>query len=134
MVTSLNSTLKTVLDKLAPEKKVCKSLRHEHPWYTAEIRQLKRKVHKLEKKWLKYKLDSFWMVYKKAWNSYQAKLKNKKMTLKDKIVECTNDSKKLHNLVNNLTTKSVDNPYQKQTQMRSWPTSLQIFLKIISQL
>ena len=35
------------------------------------------------------------------------------MTLKDKIAECTNDSKKLHNLVNNFTTKSVDNPLPK---------------------
>ena len=44
MVTGLNSALRTILDKLAPEKKVCKSLRPKCPWYTAEIRQLKRKV------------------------------------------------------------------------------------------
>ena len=114
MVMGLNSALRTKLDKLAPEKKVCKSLRPKCPWYTAKIRQLRRKVSKLEKKWLKYKLDSCWMAYKKARNSYYAKLNlNKKMTLKDKIAGCANDSKSLHNLVNNLNTKSVDNPLPK---------------------
>ena len=105
MVTSLNSTLNTILNKLAPEKKVCKSFRPKHPWYTADLRQHKWMVCKLEKKWLKYKLDSCWMAYKKAKNAYFAKLNiNKKATLRAKIAECANDSKELHNLINNLTT------------------------------
>ena len=53
MVTSLNTMLRTVLDKLAPEKKVCKSLKPKHPWYSSELQLLKRRVRKLEKKWLK---------------------------------------------------------------------------------
>ena len=50
------------------------------------------------------------MAYKKARNSYYAILNNnKKTSLKAKISECANDSKQLHNLVNNLMTKSDDN-------------------------
>ena len=111
MVTGPNSTLRTVLDKLAPEKKVCKSLRSKHPWYTSDLKQHKRRVRKLEKKWLKYKLGSGWIAYKKARNAYYSKLNaNKISMLRAKNSECANDSKQLHKLVNNLTAKSVDNP------------------------
>ena len=49
MVSNLNNTLQTVLDNLAPEKQIHKSLRPKHPWYNSELRSHKRKVHKLKK-------------------------------------------------------------------------------------
>ena len=49
MVTSLNKALKMVLDNLAPEKKVLKSLKPKHPWYNSGLRSHKKKVQKLEK-------------------------------------------------------------------------------------
>ena len=103
MVMGLYTTLKTVLDKLAPEKKVCKSLKPKHPWYTSDLKQQKRQVRKLEKKWLKYKLDSGWIAFKKARNAYYGKLNSsKKSTLRAKIADYATDSKELHRLVNNL--------------------------------
>ena len=66
--------------------------------------ELKCKVHKLERKWMKYKLDSCWLAYKKARNSYYYLLNSKKrQSLRSKIMECSTDSKKLHQLINNLT-------------------------------
>ena len=53
-------------------------------------------------------MDSIWVAYK---NSYYAALNaNKKSTLKNKIQACNGDSKQLHKLVANLTTKCIDNP------------------------
>ena len=58
-----------------------------------------------EKKWLKYKLDSLWVAFKKVRNSYFGLLNRKKKgSIQDKIQECTKDSRKLHTLVSNLTT------------------------------
>ena len=37
MVTRLNDSLKSILDKLALEKKIYRSPRPKHPWYTAEL-------------------------------------------------------------------------------------------------
>ena len=69
---------------------------------------------KYEKKWLKYKLDSLWVAFKKVRNSYYGLLNIKKRTtLQDKIQDCTGDSRRLHKLVSNLTTKQVD---------PEWPT------------
>ena len=66
--------------------------------------ELKHKVHKLEKKWVKYRMDSLWKAYKKARNSYYYLLNNKKrQSLRNKITECSTDSRKLHQLINNLT-------------------------------
>ena len=66
-------------------------------------------MHKYEKKWLKYKLDSLWVAFKKVRNSYYGLLNIKKRTtLQDKIQECTKDSQRLHKLVSNLTTKQVE--------------------------
>ena len=73
------------------------------------MKALKRKVRKYEKKWLKYKLDSLWVAFKKVRNSYFGLLnKKKKSSIQNKIQECTKDSRKLHKLVSNLTTKQVE--------------------------
>ena len=90
--------------------KECKvNLRPKQPWIDGEVKQLKKKVHKYEKKWLKYKYKSLWCAYKKVRNSYFGKLDTKKKNiLKAKIEECANDSHKLHSLVTNLTTKNME--------------------------
>ena len=50
------------------------------------MKSLKKKVCKYEKKWLKYKLESLWVTYKKVRNSYFGLLNcKKKNTLQEKI-------------------------------------------------
>ena len=114
LVSSLNGELSRVYDTLAPLKECKVNLRAKQPWYDQQMKALKRKVHKYEKKWLKYKLDSLWVAFKKVRNSYFGLLNiKKKTTLQDKIQECTKDSQKLHKLVSNLTTKQAE---------QEWPT------------
>ena len=112
---SLNTELKRVLDTLALEKEMRVSLKTKHPWYDQEMRILKRHVRKVEKKWLKYGMDSCWTNYKKARNSYYYKLNHKKDMIRHKISECSNDSRKLHKLINNLTKPKEEQEWPEHT-------------------
>ena len=58
----LNTELKRVLDTLAPEKEKKVSLKTKKSWYDNEMVGLKCKVCKLEKKWMKYKINSLWQA------------------------------------------------------------------------
>ena len=117
---SLNTELTRVLNTLAPEKEKRISLKTKHPWYNQEMKELKQKVERLEKKWLRYKLDSCWMAYKKAQNSYYHKLNAKKKdTIRAKINDCTNDSRKFHKLINNLTKPREEQPWPEYKDNKS---------------
>ena len=116
LVSSFNTELRRVYDTLAPQKEIKVNLRPKQPWYDQEIKTLKRKVCKYEKKWLKYKMDSLWIAYKKVRNSYYGTLNaKKKAVLQVKIHNCTKDSRKLHALVNNLTTKHTEEEWPEHT-------------------
>ena len=116
LVSSLNGELSRVYDTLAPLKECKVNLRAKQPWYNQQMKALKRKVCKYEKKWLKYKLDSLWVAFKKVRNSYFGLLKKKKKSsIQNKIQECTKDSRKLHTLVSNLTTKQVEQEWPAHT-------------------
>ena len=105
-VSSLNAELHRVYDRLAPLKRCSVNFRTKQPWFDSEMKTLKRKVNKYEKKWLKYKLESLWVTNKRVRNSSFGLLNcKKKNTLWDKIQDCTKDSQRFHALVNNLTTK-----------------------------
>ena len=113
IVPKFNNELTCTLNELAPLKKQKINLRPKNPWYDMEVKAHKRLMRKMEKKWLKYKLESCWVAYKKCRNSYYGKLNfKKKATLRDRFAECSKDSKKIHTLVNNLTTKQ---------QPQQWP-------------
>ena len=116
LVSFLNGELSRVYNTLAPLKECKVNLRAKQPWYNQHMKALKRKVCKYEKKWLKYKLDSLWVAFKKVRNSYFGLLnKKKKSSIQDKIQECTKDSQKLHKLVSNLTTKQVEQEWYAHT-------------------
>ena len=84
-------------------------LRAKKPWYDGELRALKRKLRKHERKWLKYKLQSNWTAFTKLRNKYTYTLRLKKTSvIKDKITTCANDSHQLHKLISNLTTKDSE--------------------------
>ena len=82
------------------------------PWYDREMTRHKAMMRRREKKWLKYKLSSCWSAYKITRNTYYGKLNTKKKeVLSQQITECANDSKKLHSLINNLTSKPDPTPW-----------------------
>ena len=116
LVSSFNTELCRVYDTLAPLKECKVDLKTKQPWYNQDMKLMKRKVHKYEKKWLKYKLDSPWVAFKKVRNSYFGLLnKKKKNSIQDKIQDCTKDSRKLHALVSNLTTKQTEQKWPEHT-------------------
>ena len=93
-VHTFNEELRQVYNELAPEKECKVHMRPKQPWYDDEMKHLKRKVCKYEKKWPKYKLDSLWTCYKKVRNSYFGKLNiKKKGVLHTKIEDCAQDSR-----------------------------------------
>ena len=100
LVDSFGNELCCVLDILTPEKECKISLKPKQLWFDDEAKTLKRKMCKLEKKWLKYKLESCWMAYKKAWNSYYGlllqeegynKVQNLKLSTGFKKAPCPGD-------------------------------------------
>ena len=57
-----------------------------------------------------------WVAFKKVRNSYFGLLNiKKKGSIQNKIQECTKDSRKLHKLVSNLTTKQVEQEWPAHT-------------------
>ena len=82
IVLEFNNKLTHTLNKLVPLKKQKINLRPKNPWYDMEMKAHKRLMRKMEKKWLKHKLESCWVAYKKCRNSYCGKLNfKKKVTL-----------------------------------------------------
>ena len=113
IVLEFNNKLTCTLNKLAPLKKQKINFRPKNPWYDMEMKAHKRPMRKMEKKWLKHKLECCWVAYKKCRNSYYGTLNfKKKVMLRHKLAECSKDSKKIHTLINNLTTKQ---------QPQQWP-------------
>ena len=107
MVNALNTELSRMLDTLAPTKVSKAPPRVKQPWYNHTMTDRKHKVQKLERKWKKYGPHSLWLAYKSCRNSYYSTLNSKKKDcIKHQIKECAKNSRKLHRMVNNLTTKS----------------------------
>ena len=64
MVEVLDSNLQRAMDKLAPIKSRTILVRATNPWFSNEIRDQKRKMRKQEKKWRKYKVESYRKAFK----------------------------------------------------------------------
>ena len=106
IVPMLKTELSRTLDALAPLTRRKISLRPKNPWFDSELKTHKRQMRKLEKKWLRHKMDPYWTAYKSTRNSYYSILKTKKKaTLRIKFAEFNKEPKKIHTLMKNLTTK-----------------------------
>ena len=64
MVEWLDAKLWTVLDKHAPSKEKCITVRSSNPWFMDEIKEQKRRVRRREKIWRQYGLTSNWTALK----------------------------------------------------------------------
>ena len=65
LITNLNDEFKRVIDTLAPPKEVTLSTHPRQPWYNDAVKTQHKVVRRREHAWLKYKLDSNWIAYKK---------------------------------------------------------------------
>ena len=89
MVEWLETKLQTALDKHAPSKEKCITVRSSNPWFTNEIKEPKKRVRRREKIWRQYGLTSNWTVLKTERQMYKQMLKDvKTQTICEKVADC----------------------------------------------
>ena len=111
LVNTLEKKMKESLDNNAPENSRRITVRQKNPWFSDDLREQKRLVRQIEKKWRKYQLEAQWYTLKKEQDKYRCMLcKIKKEKITAKVLECDRNSKKLYDLVSNLTGTKVVNP------------------------
>ena len=98
-----NMTLTDILDKHAPLKTRIMINRPKIPWFNDDIKQLKRKRRRLEKKALKTDLPGDWNNYHKVRNQYSTLLKSARVNYYSNLTDQrAGDSRKLFRVVNSL--------------------------------
>ena len=70
-IKKLNSELRRVLNKLAPQKTRRITLHLSNPWFTEGVRNQKKKMRKCERCWRKYQLPMQWEAFKSEHNRYK---------------------------------------------------------------
>ena len=111
MVEWLDTRLWTALDKYAPSKEKCITVRSSSPWFTDEIKEQKRRVRRREKIWRPYGSTSNWISLKTERQKYEQMFNDiKTQTICEKVADCNWDSKKLYSLVCYLIGTKMDNP------------------------
>ena len=110
-VQTLNAELLRVLDKHAPTKEHKIVVRKMQPWYEDHVKNQKKVVRKREQIWRKYRETHQWKAYRIERNRYNRMLAGSKLrSISNKVKECGSDTKKLYNLVNNITGRVKANP------------------------
>ena len=111
LVSSFNSRSRTALDQMAPIMTKTITIRHKNPWFNDHIHKAKSSLRQREKIWRRYREDHQWTALKDEQNRYKTLLhKSKCGTIMGKVLECDKDTKKLCNLINNLTGIIKTNP------------------------
>ena len=101
--------LNSILDAHAPLRRKVIVTRPRVPWFNDELRSLKSKRRKLEKRMRKSNLDSDIRAYRVACNQYCFRLHEaKKKHYGGLIEECAGDSKKLFGVVKSLCNERTD--------------------------
>lgn len=110
-VTVFETEITKILDKHAPlvEKTVIN--RPPKPWFNEEILKQKRIVRRLEHIWKKYKEKHQYEALKAARNEYIYQINcEKKAVLSQKVTDAKGDTKKLYQLIANITGSKSLNP------------------------
>ena len=93
MVNAFNNQLKNALDNNTPEIIKQVTVRKKVPWFTQEIREKKRAVHRRETIWKKYRRDDQWQALKIERSSYRRMLKKAKAeSITMMVKDCYRDS------------------------------------------
>ena len=116
MVNAFNNQLENVLDNNAPEITKQVTVRKKVPWFTQEIREKKRVVHRRETIRKKYRRNDQWQALKIERSSYRQLLKMAKAeSITMMVKDCNKDSKKLYNLATLLMGMVKENPLPDHT-------------------
>ena len=74
------------------------------PWFTDDVRELKKSMRRRVAIWKKCKREDTWIAFKVVRSKYRSKLHSTKIEIfSNKVLDCGNDTRKLYALVNSLT-------------------------------
>ena len=112
VVTALDTELLRVLDKHAPIKELKVTDRKKELWYEDHIKLQKRIVKNREFIWNRFDhQDHHWKAFTIERNRFNRMVAGAKIQANsEKVLECGHDTKKLYNLVNNITGRVKSNP------------------------
>ncbi|MCP4274572.1 MAG: hypothetical protein GY781_21820 [Gammaproteobacteria bacterium] len=101
-----SNALKVVFNRYWPEVEKKIIVRDDAPWYSPQVKLLRRERRKAERKWRKNANDTNWTTYIQARRAVVHQIKNEKRRYyQGKVESCGNDQRKLASLVNSLTGK-----------------------------
>ncbi len=118
LVDCYNRSLTEVLDKNAPVMSKDIPVRDRRPWYSDEIRDQKRERRRLERKWLKSKLDIDEQILHSQRNKVNILINDTRSKFYSrKIQECGSDQKALFRVIDDLFKKERNCHYPKCQSM-----------------
>ena len=118
LVEKLEDTLRSALEKHAPQQTKSVENRHKVSWFTEEVRDAKKWMRHREKMWRKYSTEDLWTAFKVVRWQYKTSIRKVKCEiLSNKIQNCKGDTRKLYTLVPNLTGTNPENPLPKSDNM-----------------
>ena len=111
MVEVFNKKLTTTLYHYAPEKTKRITKRVTTPWFTDEVKSMKKQLRRKEQIWHKQRTPQLWYLLKQIRNEYNRFLNRTKINaISTRVSECKTDKRKLYNLIRYLTRTSTSNP------------------------
>ena len=97
-------TLSALLDVHAPLISKTIKIKQNSPWYNNELRAMKRKKRKYERRWIRSGTDEDHNAFKQARVDYIKKCNETKTTYySNEVLKCGSDQRKLYKLIRNMT-------------------------------
>ena len=88
-----------------------KAKRVTTPWFTDEVKSMKKQLRRKEQICHKQRTPHLWYLLKQMRNEYNRLLNRTKINaISTRVSECETDTKKLYNLIRCLTGTSTSNP------------------------
>ena len=114
----LNSEILRTMDKIAPQQFKKITSRIKKPWYDNDLKHQRQIVKNRERKWLKYREQSHWKAFKRERKQvYHNDKIQKRDHLHNQISATKGNSKKLYQLITNLTGQNKSNPLPASTSI-----------------
>ena len=104
-----NTELSKIMEKHAPEKTKIITLRPEQKWMSEDLKNLKRKVRSIERKYKTNNKPEVKQEYKTQKSEYKKLLqKTKKEYINEKFMKCGSNTKKLYKTLNQIIGKNKE--------------------------
>ena len=123
------------LNEIAPEKTIRVTSRKKKPWFNKTLKNKKKEVRRKERVWRRTKSRNDWNQYRTILDEYKTMLgKAKSEQTKSLISECGNNTKKMFDVVNQLTNSVSTNPLPPETNSENATAFAKFFQTKISKI